>query len=66
MHEANSPLSEVQRQHWDETYELHPGMYGTGPPQAAIATTELFTNHRVMTVLELGGAWGVAVRGQLP
>ena len=49
---------DTQRQHWQATFEANPDMYGTEPSQPGAYAAELFTQHHVHEVLELGAGQG--------
>ncbi|MFI7190000.1 class I SAM-dependent methyltransferase [Nocardia nova] len=51
-------LGEIQRRHWQSTYDAHPGMYGTEPSLPARRAGELFRARGVGSVLELGAGHG--------
>ncbi len=36
MHGGDQGLARVQRDHWEQTYTAHPGMYGCEPSSAAL------------------------------
>lgn len=58
MAEQQDELSAVQRQHWQDTYHAHPGMYGTAASAGAVHAVEVFGDAGVRTVLELGAGHG--------
>lgn len=49
---------DAQRQHWQATFEANPDMYGRQPSQPGAYAAELFTQHHVQEVLELGSGQG--------
>jgi SAM-dependent methyltransferase len=51
-------LAEEQRRHWQETYQAHPGMYGSGPSEPAVHAALVFRKAGAHTVLELGAGHG--------
>ncbi|WP_406426880.1 class I SAM-dependent methyltransferase [Streptomyces sp. NBC_01589] len=51
-------LADVQRQHWQNTYTAHPGMYGEQPSTPAIHAAEVFRSAGASDVLELGAGHG--------
>ncbi|MFE0460640.1 class I SAM-dependent methyltransferase [Kitasatospora sp. NPDC058965] len=57
MHEGRE-LARAQREHWQQTYEAHPGMYGDRPSDAAVRAGEVFRAAGAREVLELGAGHG--------
>ncbi|MBB4854044.1 SAM-dependent methyltransferase [Mycobacteroides chelonae] len=53
-----SDLAAAQREHWQDTYQQHPGMYGAEPSEAARHAAQLFKNARAERVLELAAGHG--------
>ncbi|MET9657468.1 class I SAM-dependent methyltransferase [Streptomyces sp. NPDC006510] len=51
-------LAEVQRQHWQNTYTVHPGMYGEQPSAPAVHAARVFRVAGATDVLELGAGHG--------
>ncbi|WP_280380136.1 class I SAM-dependent methyltransferase [Nocardia wallacei] len=51
-------LGEVQRRHWQATYEANPEMYGQAPSQPAVRAAEVFAAAGAHRVLELGAGHG--------
>ncbi|MFF7791200.1 methyltransferase domain-containing protein [Streptomyces sp. NPDC007991] len=51
-------LSEAQREHWQRTYDEHPGMYGDEPSEAAVHAAAVFRTTGAREVLELGAGHG--------
>lgn len=51
-------LAEVQREHWQQTYGTHPGMYGARPSDAAVHAAAIFRAAGAGSVLELGAGHG--------
>ncbi|MDX2931518.1 class I SAM-dependent methyltransferase [Streptomyces ipomoeae] len=51
-------LGEAQRAHWQETYAVHPGMYGEEPSAPALHAAAVFHAAGVKDVLELGAGHG--------
>lgn len=51
-------LAETQRQHWQNTYTAHPGMYGEGPSAPAVHAASVFRAAGAREVLELGAGHG--------
>ncbi|MGK5691944.1 class I SAM-dependent methyltransferase [Streptomyces sp. URMC 128] len=51
-------LSEAQREHWQRTYDEHPGMYGEEPSEAAVHAAAVFRTTGAREVLELGAGHG--------
>ncbi len=50
--------SDIQRQHWDQTYIDKPGMFGEEPSSAARTAAALFEQEGMTSILELGGGHG--------
>lgn len=50
--------AEVQRQHWQQTYSAHPGMYGEQPSAPAVHAAGVFRAAGAADVLELGAGHG--------
>ncbi|MBL1102031.1 class I SAM-dependent methyltransferase [Streptomyces coffeae] len=51
-------LAEKQRRHWQDTYTVHPGMYGEEPSAPAVRAAEVFCAAGARDVLELGAGHG--------
>ncbi|SDL03933.1 class I SAM-dependent methyltransferase [Streptomyces indicus] len=51
-------LAETQRQHWQNTYTAHPGMYGEQPSAPALHAADAFRAAGAREVLELGAGHG--------
>ncbi|MEU2510131.1 methyltransferase domain-containing protein [Streptomyces sp. NPDC007863] len=51
-------LAESQRQHWQDTYTAHPGIYGEEPSAPAVRAAEVFRAAGARQVLELGAGHG--------
>ncbi|MFJ8114040.1 class I SAM-dependent methyltransferase [Streptomyces sp. NPDC096132] len=51
-------LADAQREHWQDTYTAHPGMYGAEPSAPAIHAAGVFRAAGVRDVLELGAGHG--------
>ncbi len=51
-------LAEIQRQHWQGTYTVHPGMYGEEPSAPAVRAAEVFRAAGARDVLELDAGHG--------
>ncbi|MFI6684079.1 class I SAM-dependent methyltransferase [Streptomyces sp. NPDC050485] len=58
MSESEHDLAEVQREHWQQVYGEHPGMYGVKPSEPAVHATAVFRATGARTVLELGAGHG--------
>ncbi|MGE2816127.1 class I SAM-dependent methyltransferase [Mycobacterium heidelbergense] len=56
MSEADS--TRTQRQHWDDTYRTHPGMYGSAPSAPAVHAAQAFRAAGAKRVLELAAGHG--------
>ncbi|MDQ3655252.1 MAG: class I SAM-dependent methyltransferase [Chloroflexota bacterium] len=50
--------SDIQQQHWDQTYIEKPGMFGEEPSSAARTAAALFEQEGMTSILELGGGHG--------
>lgn len=55
---SEQDLTNAQRQHWQNTYTAHPGMYGEQPSDPAVHAACLFRAARARDVLELGAGHG--------
>ncbi|MCM1971321.1 class I SAM-dependent methyltransferase [Streptomyces sp. G1] len=51
-------LARAQREHWQNTYEAHPGMYGEQPSDPARYAVDVFRSAGADSVLELGAGHG--------
>ncbi|MEC4016583.1 class I SAM-dependent methyltransferase [Streptomyces sp. H27-D2] len=51
-------LADTQRQHWQDTYTAHPGMYGELPSTPAVYAAQAFHAAGAKDVLELGAGHG--------
>lgn len=51
-------LADAQREHWQRTYGVHPGMYGQEPSAPALHAAEVFRAAGARDVLELGAGHG--------
>ncbi|MFF3786975.1 class I SAM-dependent methyltransferase [Streptomyces sp. NPDC001933] len=58
MSDDASELAEAQRQHWQNTYTAHPGMYGEEPSAPAVHAAQAFRAAGATDVLELGTGHG--------
>ncbi|MEU5545655.1 class I SAM-dependent methyltransferase [Streptomyces sioyaensis] len=58
MSESERDLGEVQREHWQQTYGGHPGMYGEEPSEPAVHAAAAFRTAGAREVLELGAGHG--------
>ncbi|MFF7300515.1 methyltransferase domain-containing protein [Streptomyces sp. NPDC008265] len=58
MAEGERGLGEVQREHWQQTYGAHPGMYGEEPSEPAVHAAAVFRAAGAHEVLELGAGHG--------
>lgn len=58
MSAQDEELSAAQRQHWQHTYDAHPGMYGMTPSAPAVHAAGVFVESGARTVLELGAGHG--------
>jgi SAM-dependent methyltransferase len=51
-------LTGAQQQHWQDTYRVHPGMYGSAPSAPAVHAAQVFRAAGVERVLELAAGHG--------
>jgi SAM-dependent methyltransferase len=58
MTDDEQELADAQRQHWQQTYGAHPGMYGDVPSAPALDAAEVFRVACARDVLELGAGHG--------
>ncbi|MFE1879960.1 class I SAM-dependent methyltransferase [Streptomyces diastatochromogenes] len=58
MPEHEHELAEVQREHWQQIYGEHPGMYGEEPSEPAVHAAAVFRATDARRVLELGAGHG--------
>ncbi|MEU1403372.1 class I SAM-dependent methyltransferase [Streptomyces sp. NPDC005728] len=58
MSDNAKELAEAQRQHWQNTYAAHPGMYGEEPSAPAVHAAQVFRVADAQDVLELGAGHG--------
>ncbi|MDX2683195.1 class I SAM-dependent methyltransferase [Streptomyces sp. NY05-11A] len=58
MSDDAQELADVQRQHWQNTYTAHPGMYGEQPSTPAVYAARVFRSAGAHDVLELGAGHG--------
>lgn len=58
MSDDAQELAAKQRQHWQNTYTAHPGMYGEEPSSPAVHAAEVFRSAGATEVLELGAGHG--------
>ncbi|MFH8471645.1 class I SAM-dependent methyltransferase [Streptomyces sp. NPDC018000] len=58
MSDDAEELAETQRQHWQNTYTSHPGMYGEEPSAPAVHAARVFRAAGAKDVLELGAGHG--------
>ncbi|MFF0561586.1 class I SAM-dependent methyltransferase [Streptomyces sp. NPDC004266] len=58
MSDDAKDLAEAQRQHWQNTYTAHPGMYGEKPSAPAVHAARVFREAGATDVLELGAGHG--------
>ncbi|WP_328828987.1 class I SAM-dependent methyltransferase [Streptomyces sp. NBC_00252] len=58
MPEQDLELAEAQRAHWQQTYTVHPGMYGDEPSAPAVHAADVFRAAGAEQVLELGSGHG--------
>ncbi|MFF4733216.1 class I SAM-dependent methyltransferase [Streptomyces mirabilis] len=58
MSEHERELAEAQREHWQQTYGEHPGMYGEEPSEPAVHAAAVFRAAGAREVLELGAGHG--------
>ncbi|MFJ8661875.1 class I SAM-dependent methyltransferase [Streptomyces sp. NPDC093795] len=57
-HEQDPGLARAQREHWQNTYGAHPGMYGEEPSAPARYAAAVFRATGAKDVLELGAGHG--------
>ncbi len=55
---VNQQLARAQREHWQQTYDAHPGMYGEQPSDPAVHAAEALHTAGAKDVLELGAGHG--------
>jgi SAM-dependent methyltransferase len=55
---TNRDVLDAQREHWQATFQANPDMYGTNPSQPGAYAAELFTQHHLHEMLELGAGQG--------
>ena len=55
---TNRDALDAQREHWQATFQANPDMYGTNPSQPGAYAAELFTQHHLHEMLELGAGQG--------
>jgi SAM-dependent methyltransferase len=58
MNEVERQIRNAQRQHWQNTYQANPTMYGHDPSHPARHALDLFEREHVHDVLELGAGQG--------
>ncbi|MER6421055.1 class I SAM-dependent methyltransferase [Streptomyces sp. NPDC001137] len=58
MTDDGQDLADAQREHWQETYTAHPGMYGAEPSTPAVHAAAVFHAIGARDVLELGAGHG--------
>lgn len=58
MADDGQDLADAQRQHWQNTYTAHPGIYGEAPSAPAIYAAEVSRSAGAKDVLELGAGHG--------
>lgn len=58
MADHEQELADEQREHWQQTYTAHPGMYGDEPSDPALHAAEVFRDAGAHDVLELGAGHG--------
>ncbi|MGW3108953.1 class I SAM-dependent methyltransferase [Streptomyces sp. NPDC001100] len=58
MSKYERELAEAQREHWQQTYGEHPGMYGEEPSEPAVHAAKVFRAIGARDVLELGAGHG--------
>ncbi|MDH6565653.1 SAM-dependent methyltransferase [Streptomyces sp. SAI-117] len=58
MSDNGQDMADVQREHWQDTYTAHPGMYGTEPSAPAVHAAAVFRAAGARDVLELGAGHG--------
>ncbi|MFD7324824.1 class I SAM-dependent methyltransferase [Streptomyces sp. NPDC059875] len=56
--DGQEELAEAQREHWQQTYGEHPGMYGQEPSEPAVHAAAVFRGVGAREVLELGAGHG--------
>ncbi|MHC5701967.1 class I SAM-dependent methyltransferase [Streptomyces tirandamycinicus] len=56
--DAQEKLAKAQREHWQQTYGEHPGMYGEEPSTPAVHAAAVFRAAGAHEVLELGAGHG--------
>lgn len=58
MSDERADLTGAQRQHWQDTYRAHPGMYGPAPSAPAVYAAQVFGAAGAERVLELAAGHG--------
>ncbi|MEU9716212.1 class I SAM-dependent methyltransferase [Streptomyces sp. NPDC085524] len=58
QNDGDRELAAAQREHWEQTYGAHPGMYGEEPSEPAVRAAEVFRVAGAGDVLELGAGHG--------
>lgn len=58
MTDGPADLTRAQRQHWQDTYRAHPGMYGSTPSAPAVHAAQAFRATGAERVLELAAGHG--------
>ncbi|WP_031486601.1 class I SAM-dependent methyltransferase [Streptomyces bicolor] len=58
MPRSEHELADLQREHWQQTYGTHPGMYGERPSEPAVHAAHVFRAAGAREVLELGAGHG--------
>lgn len=58
MSPSSEDLAGRQKDHWQQTYQAHPMMYGQEPSSAAVHAARTFTDASCATVLDLGAGHG--------
>ncbi|SON59271.1 hypothetical protein MSIMFI_00753 [Mycobacterium simulans] len=58
MSDGRSELAAAQREHWQDTYRVHPKMYGSGPSEPAHYAADVFAAAGVGRILELAAGHG--------
>ncbi|MFD0268211.1 class I SAM-dependent methyltransferase [Streptomyces sp. NPDC127106] len=58
MPDIEQELADTQREHWQQTYGEHPGMYGEEPSAAAVHAAVVFQAAGAREILELGAGHG--------
>jgi SAM-dependent methyltransferase len=58
MSDGSADSTGTQRQHWDDTYRTHPGMYGSAPSTPAVHAVQVFRAAGAKRVLELAAGHG--------